>query len=34
VGLFIAGILLIVVTAYVVYVRRHHGRLKIVDDED
>ncbi len=33
-GLFIAGILLIIVTAYVVYVKRHNGKLKIVNDED
>lgn len=34
VGLFIGGILLIAVTAYVVYVKRHNGKLKIVNDEE
>ena len=34
VGLIVAGILLMIMMAYVVYTRRHHGKLKIVDDED
>lgn len=34
VGLIMAGILLMIVMAYIVYTRGHRGKLKITDDED